>query len=155
MIGPEAFCLVVVTVLLWVTFSGRDAWPLSSYPMFSGRLRLEDVEVFRVALESQDGSVHWWCPHYYRYAEEVGRQLQQLHHTVPHNPPARAAVAMAQQYVLREVVRLTRLEQGGAAGWRAVHLIRRTVRPTTGGTLTVHDETVLIKTWVELKGMEA
>lgn len=155
MSGHEAFCLVIVAVLAWVTVSGRDSWPLSAYPMFSGRLRMEEVEVFRVALESQAGTVEWWRPRYYRYAEEVGRQLQHLHHAVPPSPPARIAVAMAQQYLFREVLRLVRLEHGGTARWRAVHLIRRTVRPTAQGTLAVHDETVLIKACAELEGGEA
>ncbi len=150
MTGAEAFCLTIVATLLWVTVRGQDAWPLSAYPMFSGRLRLDEVEVFRVALESPDGTVDWWRPRHYRYAEKLGRQWLRLHHALPADAAARAARAMAQHQLLCEVARLVRHEQGEATGWRALHMVQRTVRRTESGALTIHHETVLVKPWLEL-----
>ena len=127
------FIGLLVAQWIHVTLVGRDAWPFSHYPMFSGPKDLSQVEIFRVALETAEGEVVWWRSRFYRYPEHIGSELRRA--------AARGKRKHFQKYLV-EVVRLIRLEDGDAARYRAVHIIRRTAFEGPGRALVIDDQTV-------------
>src|ERR1700733_3321801 len=99
-----------------VTLLRRDAWPFSRYPMFSRYRDPRQVCVICIALETPDGSLTWWRPHFYRYPDVLGRKL------------ALDDLAL-KLWCVSEVLRLVQLENGleGAKSepYRAVHIVER------------------------------
>jgi hypothetical protein len=43
-----------------------NAWPFSSYPMYSEDIKLEDVAIYRAQLEYPGGICKWWEPLHYK-----------------------------------------------------------------------------------------
>lgn len=131
----------LVAVLTWVTLSGRDAWPFSAYPMFSELRRLDQVSVYCIAFETSAGSLEWWRPRHYRYAERIGQSLQRFAPSCNATAAHQAALSLARRQTLRHALRLVELELGVVPAWNAVHVVRRSVNQRDG-RLTVHNDTV-------------
>lgn len=66
-----AFTLVLLPNILALIFK-FDAWPVSSYPMFSIRKSIENVTVFRLKMEGREGSVFWWKPPHSYHSRNFG-----------------------------------------------------------------------------------
>ena len=137
------FVVVILGIQLFVTISGKDAWPFSSYKMFSAPLDLDQLAVFRVALELQDGELVWWRSRFYRYPEQVGKQISRLYRLQNDSPKTRVVVALETQKVLIEVARLIRQEEGGLDDYQAFHIIERKGRITHNNDITIEDKTVV------------
>ncbi len=110
--------LIIFTVLL--NLLGRDAWPMTRYPMFSRYRRTEEVRVVCLALEAFDGTFRWWRPHFYRYADGIGRKLSDL---------SERNISSC----MEQVTRLLALEHEDFSWCKAVHVIER--RWVNGGPL--------------------
>jgi hypothetical protein len=84
--------------------------------MFSRYRDPRQVCVICIALETPDGSLTWWRPHFYRYADIFGRKL------------ATDDLAL-RLWCASEVLRIVRLEEGRPKGnaepYRAVHIVER------------------------------
>jgi hypothetical protein len=128
------FVALLVSQMVRVTLRRMDAWPFSHYPMFSGLTDLPKVEVFRVALETAEGEIIWWRSRFYRDPQEIGSQLKRA--------AAREKEHAQFQRHLSEVLRLIRLEEGDVNRYRALHIIRRTVREDYGGALLIDDRPI-------------
>src|ERR1700761_3103559 len=101
------FFALVVLALLFVTIRGRDFYPFSSYPMFSWAHQLDKVQVYRIALEDEDGRITWWRHEAHRYPEFVGRALAKYDTAITNSNPQNAAFAtLNKQKLLLEVRRL-------------------------------------------------
>jgi hypothetical protein len=90
----------------------RDAWPITRYPMFSRYRAAQEVRVVCVALEAFDGTFSWWRPHFYRYADGIGRQLADL------SEPNISSC-------MEQVTRLLAIEHEDLSWCKAVHVIER------------------------------
>lgn len=117
------FIIAIVVQLAVVTFHGRDIWPFSHYPMFSGLKTRAEVEIYRVALETADGELHWWRSRFYRYPERVGRDWQQAEFLGRRSP---ALTLLERRRLLAEVIRLLQLEEGDVSRYSALYIVRRT-----------------------------
>lgn len=151
MTSAEVFFYCVVAALIGITLRGREAWPLSAYPMFAGRQPLAEVVVYRVAWETPTGTTEWWRPHFYRYAEQVGLQLQRWHQHRATDGSAPGAWEQESATCLREVLRLLEQEAGKPQPGRALVVVRRTVRERDDGGVSIQDETVAVHTLAALR----
>ena len=108
------FVLAAVLILMFfsVTLFRRDAWPFTRYPMFSRYRDPRQVCVVCIALESPDGTLRWWRPHFYRYPDMFGRRLLRDDHAL-------------RLWCTGEVLRLVRLETGNMDAYRAIHIVER------------------------------
>ena len=97
---------------LYLIIFGKEAWPFTRYPMFSRLHSLEHVCVTRLALESHQGKVDWWRPHFYRDHEQITAQIVRS--------PAELL------HWLSEALRLIEKEEGTTSRYRAVHIVERT-----------------------------
>jgi hypothetical protein len=96
-----------------LTMTRRDAWPITRYPMFSGYRRIGDVRVLCLALETADGSLRWWRPHFYRYTDGIRYLLG--------DGTEEQAVPCVEH-----VMRLLALEYKDVSWCTAVHVVERT-----------------------------
>lgn len=122
------FFMLICSTLLLATFWGRDFYPFSNYPMFSGTHELRNVKVFRIALEKQDGKLEWWQHDAFRYPEFVGRKLKQIYSSMPEGD--RKAVIFAtleKNKLLTNVLKLVIQENKANHNFKAFHLIERTI----------------------------
>jgi hypothetical protein len=142
MIFTVLFVILLLLPLVWVTVRGVDAWPFSHYPMFSQLMSPNEVEVFRVALETDAGEVVWWRSDFYRYPEFVGRTLKRIHRMSKEGGKIEAVAALETQRCLAEVLRLIEVEEGNANHYRAFHLIRRSIDTRGDKAFSVKDQTV-------------
>jgi hypothetical protein len=94
-----------------VTLLRREAWPFTRYPMFSRYRDPRQVCVICIALETPDGNLTWWRPHFYRYADIFGRKLA-------------SDDLSLRLWCASEILRLVRLE-GHPESYRAVHIVER------------------------------
>ena len=65
---------VVACVLGWPAVWRYEAWPFSSFPMFSERVPPAAVRVRRIALEWSDGTRTWWTPPWHRMPQRLLRR---------------------------------------------------------------------------------
>jgi hypothetical protein len=68
--------LLLIVPAWLMAIAGRDAWPFSSYPMFSHLQKPEDLKVLRIAFESFDGRLSWWRPHFHKLQPSVASDLR-------------------------------------------------------------------------------
>ena len=127
---------VFVVLFVSVTLARRDAWPFTRYPMFSRYRDPWEVRVICFGLETLKGNVTWWRPRFYRYQDTLGRKL------APDDSAHRL-------WVVSEVLRLVRLEEGDARRYIAVHIVERrwvdcAVRDRTLARIAVSGETHVI-----------
>jgi hypothetical protein len=101
-----------IGLTLCLSLAGRDLWPLTRYPMFSGYRDPSSVRVVCLALETRDGSLEWWRPRFYRYPDKLGRKLA-------------GANTELTLWCVGEALRLIRLEEGDALRYRAIHIVER------------------------------
>ena len=141
----------LLSVLLWVTVRGKDSWPFSHYPMFSGVADIAEVEVFRLALETTDGEVIWWRSEFYRYPEFVGRSLKHLKQLEDESRQSRALAGLERQRLLAAVLRLIELEEGRSDRYRAFQVVRRAVAADDDGALKITEQTVITIPLAEIK----
>jgi hypothetical protein len=136
------FVVLVLAIQLFVTLSGKDLWPFSAYNMFSAHLDINQHSVFRVALERNDGEIVWWKSHFYRYPEQVGKQIRPLYQLEDKSPKTKMVVALETRKTLMEVARLIRREEGEGGNYQAFHLIERKARVDRNNEITIEDKTV-------------
>ena len=136
------FVILVLGIQLFTTISGKDLWPFSAYNMFSGRLDINQHSVFRVALERTDGEIVWWKSHFYRYPEQVGKQIRRLHQLEDKSPKTQMVIALETRKTLIEVARLIRQEASGVDNYQAFHVIERKARVGQNNEITIEDKTV-------------
>ena len=138
----ELFFTAMVVGLVWATVSAKDSWPLSHYPMFSGLTKLEEVEVFRLALETRHGEIIWWQSHFYRYPEYIGGMLQMLDRFEREKQQPLSLALLARHRYLLEVLRLIALEEGSVQDYQAFHIVRRTASQNSTQGIVLHDTTI-------------
>lgn len=142
MIFPIIFCTLIIGSLLWISITGGNAWPLSAYQMFSKRLAINDLQVFRVALENHDGTVKWWNSRFYRTPEHIGLNLKRIHQLAKEKLPFPGVIEIETKKCLLEVARLINLEEGSIDHYQSFHVVERVARITDQGTITITDNTI-------------
>ena len=71
-------CLLVLTASLCAALLRWEAWPLSSYPMYSHYRRPAGTRVYRVELSTQtDPEFHWWRPPNHKDVARLSELLAQ------------------------------------------------------------------------------
>ena len=133
MTWPLLLLIGIVTGHLVAQVTGRELWPFSSYPMFSRRRRIADVEACCLVLIWRSGAREVWRPRAYTWAKEFdnrGRAALGRMRVDPAQGQAmlRALVGQALAVVLGEP---TAEPLGG------VQVIRRRVRPNAARTAFV------------------
>lgn len=120
------FC-VVCAMFLWVTLFRKQLYPFSFYPMYSAPHSLDDIVVFRLALEKKDGSVVWWRSEFYRYPEYLGRKLKQLHASGIGDVQRSALLRLEQTRLLLIALKIIEKEEGTTDGYSAFRIVQRTM----------------------------
>jgi hypothetical protein len=140
-----AFFLLICMVLVWVTISGRDAFPFSYYPMFSGLKKIQEVKVIRIRLESSDGKIEWWETEFYRYPEFVGKKMKVLYN----HDQGKAGIfyELEKKRLLNEVLRLIADEKGAKNTYTSFHIVERTI----GVDLRIQDKILEVIPFSRLK----
>ena len=112
----------------------QDAWPFSHYPMFSRRIAVEDLVVFRIALENASGQVVWWQPRFFRFQDRLGARFSELVRESSQGPASSPAL-------LELFARTERLILADApsADCVAVLFIRRRIERNAGAFVTRDD----------------
>jgi len=59
---------------------GIDAWPFTSYPMFSVNLSASSVAIYRAQLEDRYGRLSWWAPRHQKDKEELSFRFARILH---------------------------------------------------------------------------
>lgn len=118
----------ICILLLWVTIAGKDIYPFSYYPMYSAPHSLENISVFRIALEKRDGSLTWWKSEFYRYPEYSGRKLKQLWRTKSDDPKRDVMLQLEQHRLLIAVLQIMEKENIDINDYSAFHIIERTMQ---------------------------
>jgi len=136
------FFAMIVGGLAWVTITGKDAWPFSSYKMFSSPLDLNELTVYRVALEKEDGKTVWWNSQFYRYPEFIGRNLKRVYEAKSADPRFAAIAALEARKQLLEVMCLIPNEELRLHQYRAFHIVRRTAYVDDSNKLEIRDEVI-------------
>lgn len=135
--------ILITSILVYVTIAGKDAFPFSHYPMFSGAHSLENAKVFRLALEKQDGEIVWWNSEFYRYPEFVGRQLKRIYQTTGEDKISNAFVLLERQKLLIEVLRIIAIQEGTLKNYKALHIVERSPFQTNG-EIVIDDRTISV-----------
>ncbi len=134
------FCFLFVITLIWVTLKGKEAWPLSCYPMFSNFMTMNDVAIFRLAMETKEGEIIWWSPRFPRYQRRIGKVLKRIHLSGRGN---NTSAGMTDQYTyLVDVARLIIQEQGSIDRYQAFCIFRRSIRIDSGNQWIVNDDLI-------------
>lgn len=136
------FFILCLIPLFWVTLRGKDAYPFSHYPMFSNLCDIKDVEIFRIALETNDGKLVWWKSEFYRYPEIVGRKLKELYQI--ENDTKDVFLSLEKQRLFSEVLRLIEAEEKISEKYQSFRIVMRTAREDERKHLTIQEETVAI-----------
>jgi hypothetical protein len=120
---PPTAVLVYLGVL-WGSMAFRiEAWPLSSYPMYSMPKDVSQVRFSRFAFELDTGEVRLWKPHFPYVAKDLDALIERSRGEPGFDPLLRRA-ALA---VLRDVRHEPPVED--LARIRKVVVLERTVRP--------------------------
>lgn len=118
------FFAVICGVLTWVTVTGKDLYPFSSYPMFSAGSK-PPVKVIRLALEDRYGNITWWRSRFYRYPEFSGKKLAPFYQAGS-SEKAHPAIILAKAKLLNELIRLINTNEE-CSDYKALHIIERTI----------------------------
>lgn len=144
---PIILFSTICILLLWVTITGKDIYPFSYYPMYSVPRNLENISVFRIALERKDGSIAWWKSEFYRYPEYSGRKLQQLWQVKNDDPKRDVILQLEKDRLLIAVLQIMENENIDINHYNAFHIIERTMQ----GDLKPVDKTIEIVPLKRLK----
>lgn len=134
------FFILCLIPLLWVTLRGKDAFPFSHYPMFSNLSDVNNVEVYRIALETHEGKLVWWKSEFYRYPEMVGRKFKDLYQI--ENEGEEVFSNLERQRLLIQVLRLIEDEEKSTRQYQAFHVIKRTAYEDEQKQLIIQEETI-------------
>jgi hypothetical protein len=78
--------------------------------MFSTISSIENIVVYRLAFEKQDGTIEWWKSEFYRYPEFVGKKLAPVLHSSGTNHKTTIVSLLQKNKLLLDVIRLMELE---------------------------------------------
>lgn len=131
------FFIVICLALAGVTIAGKDFWPLSHYPMFSTRQKMENIKVWRVALEDNNGHIEWWKSKFFRYPEFTGRKLQKIYGLQIAGKKPEAFINAERNKLLNAVMKHVIREQRESK-YSAIHIIERTITDA----LNMNDKTI-------------
>lgn len=120
-----------------VTIAGKDFWPFSHYPMFSVSQKIEDLKVWRIALEDNNGNIEWWQSKFFRYPEFTARKLQKIYGLNIQGKKLAVFVNIERNKLLKAVVKNLQQEQPKTR-FSAIHIIERSVTPS----FTVSEKTI-------------
>ena len=140
------FFIAVCLILIGVTIAGKDFWPFSHYPMFSIEQKMEDVKVWRVALEDKNGHIEWWQSKFFRYPEFTARKLQKIYRLNIEGKKLTAFINIERNKLLNAVIKQVAREQPENS-YIAIHIIERTVV----NTFEVNEQTIDTIPLAELK----
>ncbi|MBS1522336.1 MAG: hypothetical protein JST50_15150 [Bacteroidetes bacterium] len=121
------FFFTICILLLWVTIAGKELYPFSHYPMYSGPHDLKNIGVFRIAIEKKDGNIVWWQSEFYRYPEYSGRKLQQLWEARNNNQQQEVFLQLERHRLLISILQIMKKENINADEYNAFHIIERTI----------------------------
>ena len=107
---------------------GRDLWPFSHYPMFSSLRSLDDVVVFRIAIEDASGRVDWWRPRFFRMQDRLAVRFAEL----MRRPAEERASSPDLLALLVQTRSLLLADLPGAADSAALLFVRRRVERRSG-----------------------
>lgn len=116
--------LFFVGVFVVATFSERDFFPFSRYPMFSRMLNIESVRVIRLQLETVHGELIWWNPSFFRYAEIIGKKLSEIER-LKGKIHSEEIILFEQKKIIAEVIRLIAVEGNPVENLKSVHIVER------------------------------
>lgn len=131
------FFIIICVALIGVTLVGRDFWPFSHYPMFSIQQKMEDITVWRIALEDNKGKIEWWQSKFFRYPEFAGRKLQKIYGLNIKGKKLEAFINIERNKLLKAVMMHIKQEQP-EHHYSAIHIIERKVNDS----LNVNDKTI-------------
>ena len=72
------FFILICICLAYITFFGKEAYPFSSYPMFSQTYELQSIKIIKIALEDKNGDLIWWESEFYRYPQIIGNNIKKM-----------------------------------------------------------------------------
>jgi hypothetical protein len=75
---PIIASMSILACHVYSALGNVDAWPLSSYPMYSQNMRPESTVVYRAQLEYSGGACGWWEPTHYKDKEEFSIQFKRI-----------------------------------------------------------------------------
>lgn len=103
-----------------------DAWPFTSYPMFSVNLSVGSVAIYRAQLEDRYGRLSWWAPRHQKDKEELSFQFARILHDCTSRD---AFKQRALRLITRLIVQDIRLayEDGSENLPVRIRVVRRTV----------------------------
>jgi hypothetical protein len=140
------FC-TICGLLSWVTLFRKQAYPFSFYPMYSTPHSVDQISVFRLALEKKDGTVAWWQSEFYRYPEYLGRKLQQIKNAGSDDIKKSTLLKLEQKRLLLIALQIIEKEEGNSDAYNAFRIIQR----TTAADLQPVDEIIEIIPITRLK----
>ncbi len=120
------FFIVICLAMAGVTVAGKDFWPLSHYPMFSIKQKIEDIKVVRIALEDSEGNINWWQSKFFRYPEFTGRRLQKIYALHIEGKKLKTFINIERNKLLKTVMMHIMQEQP-QCNYSAIHIIERKV----------------------------
>lgn len=114
-------CLLVLTASLCAALLRWEAWPLSSYVMFSHYRRPAGTRVYRVQLSTQtDRKFHWWQPPNHREVALLSESLAQVLDDQQGKQPDAMALLHAEVHLKTMFDPLIRTEHAGVLQLRLV-----------------------------------
>ena len=113
----------------------RDLWPFSHYPMFSSLVSVDDLVVFRIAIEDTMGQVGWWRPRFFRMQDRLAARFAELMRRPPGglspSPELLALFVQTRHLLLADIP--------NPGGFSAVLFVRRRIEPRAGAFVTVDE----------------
>lgn len=102
-----------------------NAWPFTSYPMYSKNIKLDEVAIYRAQLEYPEGICKWWEPLHYKDKQSFTIQFARIVHNSRDDPGVFAA--KANRLIRTAVVHdLTSREMSAEELPSQIRIIRRT-----------------------------
>jgi hypothetical protein len=115
--------------------------------MYSTPHSVDQISVFRLALEKKDGTVAWWQSEFYRYPEYLGRKLQQIKNAGSDDIKKSTLLKLEQKRLLLIALQIIEKEEGNSDAYNAFRIIQR----TTAADLQPVDEIIEIIPITRLK----
>jgi len=72
------FFILICISLAYISLFSQEAYPFSSYPMFSQTYQLQSIKIIRIAIEAKNGELIWWESKFYRYPQIIGNNIKKL-----------------------------------------------------------------------------
>ena len=71
----DIYGFALLLSLIVATFSLKDAWPFSCYPMFSTERKLSQIVVYRIAFISSNDKEEWWQAPFQHLQRDFGKRF--------------------------------------------------------------------------------